>query len=114
MGLRRLTLLLILTLLVAPCAHGHHRWQSRNPSGSVQVPDTAGRTVFIGSSRSRPFSLSPLALAAYRLKSEREETESLIARESEHRRLPLLDRFSCFVVQVASSNPSRAIIPLRC
>ena len=114
MVLRRLSLLLFAALLITSWRGGHLPLHFASPWTSIEAGGVATQTILPTPSRSLPHSLSPFALVAYRLKSEREETDSLISQESDLRGVALRNRFVSSAAQSARPDPFRAIVPLRC
>ena len=112
--LRRLSLLLIATLLFTPWSRAHQASHSLDSPASIQAVGNIAPTILPAPSSSRSSSLSPLSLASYRLKSPSEETDFLVPRASELRRVPLPNRAFSSLVPTPRSNPCRAVAPLRC
>jgi hypothetical protein len=111
---RRLSLLLIATLLLAPWSRHHQRLHAPDPSASIQAVGGITPSILTTPSGTRPPLINSLSLAGYRLKSENEETDLLIARLAVRRRPPSGDRFSSSAFQVARSAHLRTNVPLRC
>jgi hypothetical protein len=112
--LRRLSLLLIATLLLAPWSRHHQGLRSPHPSASMRAVGLVPPSIFTIPSSSRPILINPLSLAGYRLKSENEETDLLVARAPVRHRPPSGGRFAPALVPFAGSDPFRASVRLRC
>jgi hypothetical protein len=111
---RRLSLLLIATLLFAPWSRYHQRSHSPRPSASVQAVGNITPSILTTPFSARSPLINSFSLAGYRLKSENEETDLLIPRSSIRRRPPAGDRSSSSAIQVARFDPLRTNVPLRC
>ena len=114
MSSRRLCFLVLAVLLVTPWVRGHHRWIPRSSSMSFRRVGGIDPNLPVLSSRTRPSSISTLALAAYRLKSEREETGEQNLRHSAPRRLSLPGRVRAAIAETCRSHPIPSVAPLRC
>jgi hypothetical protein len=111
---RRLSLLLIATLLVAPWWRHQERLHPPHPSASLRAVGQITPSVFTIPSSSRPNLMGSLSLVGYRLKSENEETDLLVARAPLRRRPLSGDPFASSLVRITRADRSGASGPLRC
>jgi hypothetical protein len=111
---RRLSLLLIATLLFAPWSRHGQRLHAPHPSASMHAVGRITPSIFTIPSSSRPMFINPVSLAGYRLKSENEETDLLVARTLARRCAPSGRPSASSPFQIARSDPFQTSVSLRC
>jgi hypothetical protein len=114
MLLCRLSLVLSAILLITSWSQGDRSSRSSNASACLEADVVISQTILPASSIPRHRAISTIALVAYQLKSERDETDSLISEESRLRRAVLPNQPFDPTEQTSRPDAVSAMVPLRC